>query len=213
MVTLLCLPIVHMHVYSQIIDPQDTTEDTIDKEKESTQRTKKEPDNEIRTQLAVSTPSYPVTPGDIYILEYTHGMERQEMTLIVESDYTVNLSVFGKINVRGKTFLDFRSKVDTLVSEAYPESFHQLILRSVGIFTVEIKGEVDRAQEVTAWGMTRLGSLVSEHLTEYSSIRDVTIIDHQGDAGTYDLFQAQRYGRLDQNPYVKPGDTDRKSVV
>lgn len=164
-------------------------------------------DVEARTQLAVSNPSYPVTPGDVYSLQYTHSLEPQEMRLVVESDYTVNLSVFGKINVRGMTFLEFRSKVDSLVKRAYPESFHQLLLLSVGVFTVHIQGEVDMAQEVTAWGMTRLGELLADHLTEYSSRRNITVVDYQGCAHEYDLFSAKRYGEIKENPYVRPGDT------
>jgi protein involved in polysaccharide export with SLBB domain len=53
----------------------------------------------------------------------------------------------------------------------------------------------------------------SSPLTDYSSIRDITITSSSGQSKTYDLFKAQRYGELNQDPYLRPGDTIRVNRI
>lgn len=85
--------------------------------------------------------------------------------------------------------------------------------------TVLITGEVKSTVEIDAWPQKRLSALIAEHTTDYSSIRDVEVTAVDGTTTSYDLFLAERYGQMDQNPYIKPGETitvnrlDRKVTV
>jgi protein involved in polysaccharide export with SLBB domain len=95
-----------------------------------------------------------------------------------------------------------------------------MVMLRPSAFSVYIKGEVSRAEERTTWAMGRLSSLLnSSTLSEYSSIRTITVTSIDGQTKTYDLFKARRFGDLSQDPYLRPGDTitvshlDRKVSV
>jgi protein involved in polysaccharide export with SLBB domain len=82
----------------------------------------------------------------------------------------------------------------------------QLVLTQPGIFRVFVKGEVHTAGEISAWGLSRLSSLVGGNLTDYASIRDIAVRSSGGQTKAYDLFKAQRLGDLNEDPYLRPGD-------
>ena len=165
-----------------------------------------------RLLLALSTPEYPLTPGDTYLLSYSRAtaevgptVQRASQTVVVGSDYTISLGVFGVLSGRGLRFLDLRRHVVTLVEEAYPTSSPELLLLRVGAFEVHLRGEVGTAGHVATWGLGRLSEVLGARLTAYGSIRDVRI-ERAGSTTEYDLFQAQRFGIRSQDPYLAPGD-------
>jgi protein involved in polysaccharide export with SLBB domain len=156
--------------------------------------------------LARSNADYRVTPGDVYTLAYSAGSTPVSYTIAVDTSYRIRVSNLGVINGRGKTFLQLRSEVETIVSNNYPLSGVQLVLTQPGVFKVFVKGEVYTAREISAWGLNRLSSLVGGNLTAYASIRDISVKSSSGQTKVYDLFKAQRLGDLNQDPYLLPGD-------
>jgi protein involved in polysaccharide export with SLBB domain len=80
------------------------------------------------------------------------------------------------------------------------------IVIPIGDFQVFLTGEVRNSVWITATQYTRLSSLLSDRLTGYSSNRDITITSNSGDVSVYDLFRAGRFGEIDQNPYLRPGE-------
>lgn len=160
-----------------------------------------------RLQLAISTADYPVTPGDVYTLTFTQGIDTVVSEVLVESDYTVNLGVLGRINTRGLTMTDFKRRVIATVEDAYPRTIASLNITQVGLFEVPVSGAISRAQRVTAWGLSRLSEVVVDYAAPYTSLREVTVVSRDGVRDTYDLFMAIDQGELDQDPYVKPGDS------
>ena len=162
---------------------------------------------ESRLSLAISSEGYPVTPGDIYSLSFLTGREVVTTQVLVESDYTLNLGVFGKMNGDGKRFIDMKTQVQDVVQKAYPQSMPSLTIISVGFFQVIVKGEVPQTRFVTGWGMTRLSMILADTIAPYSSVRNVQVIAKDGRIRRYDMFKAQRSGILDQDPYVRAGDT------
>jgi len=159
-----------------------------------------------RALLAYTSPDYPVTPGDVYTLAFLRSATPDTVNLIVASDYTVNMSVFGTVSAKGQSFEQFRRSVERLVSAAYPGSSPQLLVKSTGVFKVVRSGETKTAGEYGAWGLQRLSSLYEASKTPYASPRDVSVRSADGTEKRYDLFMAQRYGDLSQDPYLKPGD-------
>ncbi len=160
-----------------------------------------------RLLLAMSNPEYPVMPGDVYKLNYLSSHQLVSMEVIVSSDFIINLAIFGKINAKNMTFNKIKSIVEEKVEQAYPGSTPSLILISVGSFQVYITGEVKQSVNITAWGLTLLSEVVGQHLTPYSSNRDIEVLPEQGRGRQYDLFKAKRFGMKEEDPYLKPGDT------
>ena len=85
--------------------------------------------------------------------------------------------------------------------------------------TVLIIGEVTSTAEVDAWPLKRLSTLIHERLTAYSSTRNVMVTAIDGSVTTYDLFMSTRFGDMEHNPYIRPGEIvtvnriDRKVTI
>jgi polysaccharide export outer membrane protein len=165
------------------------------------------PEIDQRLRLAISSGIYPVTPGDIYHLMFRQGSDLLTNQLLVESSYVLDMNVFGKMNAVGMTFAQLKPAVEKIVSAAYPRSMPSLTIAEIGIFQVTIKGDIPRSLNVNAWGLSRLSEIVEGRLGSYSSLRNVEIVSETGAKKQFDLFRAQTFGALDQDPYVKPGDT------
>jgi protein involved in polysaccharide export with SLBB domain len=208
--------------------------------------------------LARSSVDYRVTQGDIYTLVYAAGVNQITYVINVDASYRIRVSNMGIVNGAGKTFLQLRNEIETIVANNYPMSGVQLILTQPATFRVIVKGEVLAAGEIYAWALSRLSSLVmmselnsnsqvqnrdqnqlqaqnqgqnqaqnqgqnqnqaqgqtwsqiyannsSNLLTNFSSLRDITVKSSNGQTVTYDLFRARRLGDLSQDPYLRPGD-------
>ncbi|MBN2735791.1 MAG: hypothetical protein JXR70_02340 [Spirochaetales bacterium] len=159
-----------------------------------------------RLQLAISTIEYPVTPGDVYQLSYLSAGTLATYEIVVESDYNVELNVFGHINGYNKSFPELKKEIEAKVIDAYPGSIPFVSIESVGIFQVFIVGELDMSQRITVWGLTRLSQAISGLLQSYSSIRNIQIHHSSGEIEQFDLYKSIFEGDLDQDPLLKPGD-------
>ncbi|MDR3115128.1 MAG: SLBB domain-containing protein [Treponema sp.] len=167
-----------------------------------------------RIMLAMSNPDYRVTAGDVYTLTYMAAGMPVIYKIIVDSTYKIRVANLGIINAAGKTFPQLKIEVERIVSNNYPLSGVQLMLTEPALFTVYITGEVQTAQESQTWALERLSDVIKkEMLTDYASLRDVSVHPLNGQAKVYDLFKALRFGDIQQNPYVRPGDSIRVNRV
>jgi protein involved in polysaccharide export with SLBB domain len=170
-------------------------------------------------QLALSSPDYRVTVGDVYILAYFAGSTPVEYTITVDNTYRIRVSNLGVIDGAGKTFNQLKAQVETIVLSNYPLGAAQLVLRQPAVFKIYIKGEVHTTREMQVWALTRLSTVLGNNLTSYSSMRNIQIRSSNGQVRTYDLFMANRAGDLSQDPYVRPDDIitvnriDRKVTI
>jgi protein involved in polysaccharide export with SLBB domain len=156
-------------------------------------------------QLALSTPNYPVTSGDVYTLAYLAGSQAVDYTITVDTSYRIRVSNLAVINAAGKTYNELKSQVESVVTTNYPMSGVQFVLKTPAVFKVYITGEVRTTGEVSAWALARLSSL-SSHATSYGSTRAVSVTSTNGLTKTYDLFKARRMGDMSQDPYLRPND-------
>ncbi|MDR2542670.1 MAG: SLBB domain-containing protein [Treponema sp.] len=156
--------------------------------------------------LARSSADYRVTPGDIYTLFYLAGNVPVTYIISVDTSYRIRVSNLGIVNGSEKTFTQVRSEVEAIVIRNFPFSGVQLVLTQPAMFNVFVNGEVQRAEEVSAWGLSRLSSLINENLNDFASIRDITIRSSNEQVQIYDLFKAQRFGDISQDPFLRPGD-------
>jgi len=156
--------------------------------------------------LATSNKAYPCTPGDIYLLTYTHAGVQEAKELLVQGDQTINLNVFDLIPTSKRTFGEVKTEIETIISEAYPGSFPSLTIKSVGIFQVFLSGDIIRSRYETAWGMTRLSEVIKSLQGDYSSVRNIEIQSIRGAKAYFDLYETLYGGNEEQNPYLKPGD-------
>jgi protein involved in polysaccharide export with SLBB domain len=156
-------------------------------------------------QLALSTPDYPVTAGDVYTLAYLAGSQAVDYTITVDTSYRIRISNLAVINAAGKTYNELKAQVESVVTTNYPMSGVQFVLKTPAVFKVQVKGEVNVAGEVSSWALARLSSL-STRATSYGSIRAVSVTSSNGITKVYDLFKATRMGDMAQDPYLRPND-------
>lgn len=165
-----------------------------------------------RLALALAAAEYPVTPGDTYRLSFlpaiaarTDAVARISETVVVASDYAVDLGPFGELDGRGLHLNELRRLVVARVDDAYPGSNPALRLSEVGAFEVHLRGAVETSGHTATWGLGRLSDVVAERLSLHASVRDLRV-ERGDDLLTYDLFRAQRFGDRSQDPYLMPGD-------
>jgi protein involved in polysaccharide export with SLBB domain len=177
---------------------------------QASRETAAEEDVDRDALLALSSPDYRVTAGDVYALTYMAGTSPVSFRIVVDSTYRVQIANLGLVNAAGKTYRQFKTEAEAIVSNNYPLSGAQLTLARPGYFRVYLTGEVKASVTKTAWALARLSSLLDgESLTAHSSLRDVTVTSASGQSAAYDLFRAERDGDLGQDPYLRPGDVAR----
>lgn len=160
-----------------------------------------------RVLLALSSKSYLLTPGDVITLRFQSGLSQELISATVLDDYSANFGLFGTVSVKEQTLSDFRVQFEKKIALEYPDSMPQVSLASTGLFSVLCTGEVKLVKEYIAWGLTRLSDVFTSTRTEYASERSIIIRSYSGSETVYDLYRAQRYGDMSQNPYLRPGDT------
>lgn len=153
-------------------------------------------------QQAIASPSYMVTPGDIYTLV----MLGASISVTIDSSYRLRVGNLGIINVKGLTFQELKNKVENLVNNNYPTTSVQFYITNPASFNVIILGEVKKAGEVKTWSLGRVSEVLKNKRTNFASKRLVIIESEDGKQKTYDLFRAERYGDMSQDPYLRPGD-------
>lgn len=158
----------------------------------------------VISPLAVK--DYLVTPGDVYRLGYMVYNNSVVFDIAIDSSYNVRISNLAVINIEGKTYIEFKKMVESIVLKNYPMTAVQFYMVQQGNFYVFLCGEVNIAYEHCVSSLTRLSAVVQNSLTPYSSTRDIKITSANGKTRTYDLFKATRDGQLKENPYVRPGD-------
>ncbi|MBP7097045.1 MAG: ligand-binding protein, partial [Spirochaetia bacterium] len=178
--------------------------DTVDKAASSLDATVTSPAG--RAALAMSTPDYPVTIGDVYSVVFLTAGGTVTIEAPVEADYRFALPNLAPLNLKGLTFPQFRDQAEKRVLAAYPGSSPRVYIKAVSVFQVFVKGEAKSSGVRYAWGLSRLSSLLGEG-TAYASDRALAVVSADGTRRTYDLFKARRHGDLTQDPYLRPFDT------
>lgn len=159
----------------------------------------------IRAQMAMTTRDYLVTAGDVYRVAFLAGNHTADLTFVVDLSYKVRIGNLGIVDASGLTYLQFKKRVEDLVTRNYPLGGVQFALTAPATFAVYITGEVTATTTSIVWGLSRLSSVLST-LTTNSSVRDIEIRSASGNVTTCDYFRAKRFGELDQDPYLRPGD-------
>ncbi len=159
----------------------------------------------IRAQMAMATPDYLVTPGDIYKFGFFAGKEAISYSFIVDSSYKIRVANLGVINASGMKLIELKKEVEDLVNRNYPFSGVQFALNTPATYNVIVLGEVVTTTTASVWGLSRLSSVLTR-LTSNASLRDIEIKSQNGKVATYDFFKAQRDGDLSNDPYLRPGD-------
>ena len=182
-------------VFSQEITENDTTSNEI-----------KKAEITANVQLALSEPNYPVTIGDVYLLNFSANGKPIQYSILVDSSYKLRIANLAVLDAKGKTYIQLKKQAEEIVQKNFPMSGVQFILTNPGTFKVPVTGEVLHAAEAKLWSLSRLSQAISGLLTPYSSVRNIQIISETGKITVCDLFKANREGDFSQDPYLKPGD-------
>lgn len=164
---------------------------------------------ESRAILALTTPDYPVSPGDVYRLSWDTAAGTRQMALVVQSDLSMNAGVFGRIDVSEMTFPDLRGELRNRVTAAYGGSDPQFFISSLGEYEINVRGAASSTRPVQIDGLTRLSEVFSRRSLDYTSEREVVIVAADGRESGYDLYRAGREGERSEDPFVRPGDAVR----
>ena len=78
--------------------------------------------NELQRNLllALSSPDYRVTPGDVYALSYVAGTAPVALRIVVDSSYRAQIANLGAVSAAGKTYRQLKAEAEAIVSNNYP---------------------------------------------------------------------------------------------
>lgn len=156
-----------------------------------------------KLKLIINSPDYKVIPGDRFLIEYSERVE----VLFVDSSYTITSNAFKSINVKGMTVSNLRTTITQQLKIHLGATItYKFDMIDYGVFNVLIRGEVLKSDFIAGSGLDRLDYYVSKSpLTDYSSLKKIKIIRNKKEL-YFNLFNYHRYGNLDQNPIIQPGD-------
>ncbi len=158
---------------------------------------------------------YRPTPGDVYTLVISFGInpavgrtqESESISLILRSDYVLEVPYIGTVDASGLTYLELQQTVTRRVRERLLASFVSLTLTAPSVYDVFIWGSVARPGFHTLTSLTRLvdATAVAGGITGAGSSRRVEL--HRGDqVMRFDLVSYLMNGDERQNPSIRPGD-------
>jgi hypothetical protein len=101
----------------------------------------------------------------------------------IGADSVANLGVFGKVDTRDLTYLQFRAEVERRIEAAWEPP---------------VRGSGDSAGRAAPWKGIPPPIRRSE---------TCGLSRHAGGVRSYDLHLAERSGAFDQDPLLRPGDT------
>lgn len=162
--------------------------------------------NELAVLQAISDSTYTITPGDTFKVDYIEGEETKTFILQVDSEYKLNIPLIGVIDVKNKNISQVSDFIKNNISKYYAFSSPQVTFVSLGVFSINVIGEVTSSTRFLVNGLTHLSDVVS--VASYNAnTRDIVIRDINNNEKHYDLYLALKKGELDQNPLLKVGDT------
>ncbi len=156
-----------------------------------------------KLKLILTSPDYKAVPGDRFLLEYSDRIEY----LFIDQNYYITSKVFGKVKVEdftiNKIYEIINDKMQIYLGKNIIFKFEML---DFGIFQVLVKGEVKNSLMITSSGIDRLDYIFSKTpITEYTSQRKIKLF-RDGKSEYFDLFHFQKYGDINKNPLLRPGD-------
>ena len=164
------------------------------------------PDMDQMTAMALADSTYPVTPGDQYILSFSFRGQIQDVPISVTTDYRLDLGIFGSVEAGGLTFPELKNLAEQTVNGFYPGSHPKLTIESIGEFQVSIFMEGKGPVSINASGLTRLGDIIDNLVPddEYSQ-RKIQITNRTGESSYYDYYRYLYRHEEPSNPHLQPG--------
>lgn len=158
--------------------------------------------------VALSDPAYELVPGDTISVTYMERTGVNPVTLHLTIPYggTIRLSSIATIETDGRTFQSVRDEIESVLTQYNRYSNPIVSIQSLGLFYVNIAGEVTSSRSLRVNGNTFLSDVLYYGSSTASS-RKVTIKGADGSENTYDPYLGMRKGDEENNPRLHPGDT------
>ncbi len=159
--------------------------------------------------------AYEPTPGDVYTLTMNFGINldtgqastTENIDVILQSDYTLELPYVGSINVRTLSYEELRREVATRVKARAFAQFVSLNLTAPAVFDVLVWGGVGQPGFQSVSSLTRLVDAIdAAGGTASSGSQRMVQVTRDGDTITHDLIRYTSGGDESQNPLLRPDD-------
>ena len=153
--------------------------------------------------IAVSDINYPVTVGDVYTLTYYESSTVVTIPLQVMFSNLV-VPTIRSFELDGKTFVELKAEIEKAILNRNAYSYPNLTISSIGLFDVDVKGEVVSNTKVKSNSLAYLSDF-AVYASNNASTREVVVVDKNNNSKTYDLYAALKADGV--NPRINLGDT------
>ena len=164
------------------------------------------------TNIAASA-DLPV-PNDYIIslkdqLQILTGTERNIFNLEVQLDGSILFPEIGAINVVGKSFIEVKNVLKTLVKSTYVGTEIEVSLKNLSAKKISIIGAVNMPGTYLVNPFTTITNSLaySGGIKPYASLREILVIKPDGKTKSYDLYELLMKGDRLNDTVLGAGDT------
>ncbi|MBN2738807.1 MAG: SLBB domain-containing protein [Spirochaetales bacterium] len=150
--------------------------------------------------------SYKITPGDIYTLTAQMG-NTLSFPVVVSDNFEIEVPFLGTMNVKGRIYNEVRREIISKIKAKVPVEFIDFIIKSPAVFDIFIYGGVVNPglSPVSSVNTLWEAILLAKGPKAGASYRSIEL-HRNGETRVIDITRFVRYGELDQNPQLQPGD-------
>ena len=104
--------------------------------------------------VAISDPGYVLVPGDTISVTYMERTGNSPVTLHITIPYggEIRISSIARVETQGRTFQDVRAEIEALLTQYNRYSNPIVSIQSLGLFHVNINGEVTSSRSIRVNG-------------------------------------------------------------
>ena len=159
------------------------------------------------TEGSINPQFYFVGPGD-KIFVSIRGIMEQSFNLLIDQEGNLYIPKVGLVDLNGKTLEQSKEIIKQKILDVYKEVNIQISLIDLRKIKVNLIGNVSKPSSFILYSNSRLLDLLlqSNSIKVDSDLRNIKIINKDGNKKFYDLVSFLRLGDKNYNPYLREGD-------
>jgi polysaccharide export outer membrane protein len=150
---------------------------------------------------------YFVGPGDKIFISI-RGIMEQNFNLVIDQEGNLYIPKVGLVNLNEETLEKAKEIIKQKILDIYKDVKIQISLLDLRKIKVNLIGNVSKPASYILYSNSRLLDLLlqSNNIQVDSDLRNIKIINKQGDEKFYDLVSFLRLGDKNYNPYLREGE-------
>jgi protein involved in polysaccharide export with SLBB domain len=161
----------------------------------------------IFSEGSIDPGEYIISSGDQIFISIS-GIDELNLNLKVNQELQLYIPRVGVVDLKNATLLRAKEKILASINKYYKDVDVFISLSSFSQIKIALIGDVKNPSSYVLPGNARLVDLISLSggRQESSTLRNIRVINKNGNANYYDLLKYMRFGSKEENPLLREGD-------